>query len=84
MNIFQNQEGQGHTMAILIDRTSGPTKRYNINVCHYCNSDKYPRGKPIMSEDKHARHTDKGDWKCGSCVAEDLIHLLNRQRRMEE
>jgi hypothetical protein len=69
-------------MAILIDYTkTRKGKRYNIEVCHYCNHDKYPHGKPIDSTtDLHARKTDKGNWKCGTCVAEESKDLLRLMR----
>lgn len=47
------------------------------------NNDKYPDGKIIDPSDKYARHTDKGDWKCGICVSEEakkLLKLMNRQK----
>lgn len=38
---------------ILIDMTT--KRRYKVNRCHYCNSDKYPDGKIIDPSDKYAR-----------------------------
>jgi hypothetical protein len=62
----------------MIDMTSGPRKRYVINRCHYCNHDKYPNGKPIdPTTDHNAKQTEKGDWKCGVCVAEETTKLLS-------
>jgi hypothetical protein len=68
---------------ILIDLTSsGKGKRYKVNVCHYCNHDKFPNGKPIdPTSDKHAQKTAKGDWKCGACVYEGTKKLLEMNRR---
>jgi hypothetical protein len=66
---------------ILIDLTT--KKRYKVKRCHYCNHDKYPEGKIIDPSDKYARHTDKGDWKCGYCVGEDtkkILNMMNRQK----
>jgi hypothetical protein len=50
---------------ILRDRTTGKIQK--INICHYCNNETYPKGKPII-DNKHAVRTDKGDYKCGECV----------------
>jgi hypothetical protein len=72
--------GKDNFMAILRDLTTG--KIHKINICYYCNHDKYPDGKPIDPSDKYARHTDRGDWKCGHCVNEDskkLLSLLGRR-----
>jgi Pyruvate/2-oxoacid:ferredoxin oxidoreductase delta subunit len=60
---------------ILIDMTN--KRRYKVNRCHYCNHDKYPDGKIIDPSDKYARHTDKGDWKCGICVNEESKKLID-------
>lgn len=68
---------------ILIDKTNR-NKRYKTGtgLCHYCRHDIFPHGKIIdPSTDKLARRTDKGDWKCGVCVIEDMkkaTKLMNR------
>jgi hypothetical protein len=61
---------------IMIDLTSRQRKRYVINRCHYCNHDKYPNGKIIDPTIDKGIMTDKGDWKCGTCVNEDSKKLL--------
>jgi hypothetical protein len=70
-------------MNIMIDLTGRKPKRYKINVCHYCNHDKYPNGKPIdPTTDHNAINTARGDWKCGTCVsmdAEEMLKLNNRR-----
>jgi hypothetical protein len=66
---------------ILIDLTK--KRRYKVNRCHYCDETKHPGGKIIDPSDKYARHTDKGEWKCGICVNEEskkLLTLMNRQK----
>jgi hypothetical protein len=60
---------------ILTDKTTGKISK--INICHYCNSDIYPSGKPII-DDKNAVRTAKGDYKCGECVGEDNVKLNMR------
>jgi hypothetical protein len=62
---------------ILIDMTSRPCKRYAINRCHYCNHEKFPSGRPIMPDDKHAQRQSDGSYKCGVCVGEDAKKLLS-------
>jgi hypothetical protein len=57
----------------IIDLTNGKSQRYKINICHFCDHDKYPTGKPIdPTTDIHAQQTVKGGWKCGVCSAEVL------------
>ena len=69
----------------MIDMTSRPHKRYNINRCHYCDHDRYPEGKSIdPTTDKHAKKTEKGDWICGVCVTEQnskLFSLFGGQKK---
>jgi hypothetical protein len=66
---------------IMIDLTSpGKIKRYKINVCKFCDHDKYPAGKPIDISDKNAQQTPNG-WKCGTCVNEDAKEMLKLNRR---
>jgi hypothetical protein len=60
---------------ILKDKTTGRVSK--INICHYCNNETYPKGKPII-DDRHAVRTNKGDYKCGHCVSEDNMHLNMR------
>jgi hypothetical protein len=62
---------------IMTDLTSN-RKRYKINLCHYCEHDKYPDGKPIdPTTDHHARQMEDKSWKCGVCVAEENAKLLS-------
>jgi hypothetical protein len=66
------------TKDILIDLTSRPRRRYNINLCHYCDHDKFPHGKPIdPTSDKEARQMKDGSWKCGICIGEDVKKSLS-------
>ena len=65
---------------ILIDMTNR-NRRYKTGLCHYCNSDIFPHGKIVDPSDKYARHTGKGDWKCGTCVNEESKKLLNMMNR---
>jgi hypothetical protein len=70
---------------IMIDMTSRPRKRYQINRCHSCSHDLYPEGKPIdPTTDKHAKQMEDKSWKCGVCVAEDVkksLSLFGGQRK---
>jgi hypothetical protein len=50
---------------IMIDLTSRPRKRYVINLCHYCDTDRFPSGRPIMPDDKNAQRQPDGSYKCG-------------------
>jgi hypothetical protein len=56
----------------------------DTSLCGYCRSDLFPHGKIFVPfEDKLARRTSKGDWKCGTCVLEDMrkaTKLLNRHK----
>jgi hypothetical protein len=62
---------------IMIDLTSHPHKRYNVNICHYCNHDKYPNGKVIdPTADHNAKQMKDGSFKCGVCVTEGLLRLM--------
>jgi hypothetical protein len=70
---------------ILIDLTN-KNKRHvdGTSLCHYCRDDLFPHGKIIdHSTDKLARRTDKGDWKCGVCVIEDIekVNKLMTRRK---
>jgi hypothetical protein len=67
----------GEKMAILIDRTSRPHKRYNIHTCSYCH-DLHGKPKPILPDDSDAKLTDRGDWICGYCLTEKMLKLNNR------
>ena len=61
---------------IMIDLANN-RQRYKINICHYCDHDKYPDGKPIDPITDHsAKQTEKGDWKCGGRVDEDTKKVL--------
>ena len=65
------------TKDIMIDLTSRPYKRYQINRCHYCDHDQYPEGKPIdPTTDVNAQQMKDGSWKCSECVLEDNKKLL--------
>lgn len=67
---------------IMIDLTSHPHKRYKINLCHYCDHDKYPYGKPIdPTTDKHAKQTEKGDWMGSGCVSERMLSMFGGERK---
>lgn len=57
----------------LKDNTTG--KKFIIQTCHYCDNETYPTGKPIDPNDRNARRTEKGDYKCGDCVGEDNVKL---------
>ncbi len=57
-------------MAILKDTTTGET--YRIHICYKCDTDKYPKGKPIDITDKYARKEKDGSWTCGECVIEEF------------
>jgi hypothetical protein len=63
---------------IMIDLTSRPHRRYEINRCFYCDHKKFPHGKPIdPTTDIHAKPTERGDWKCGTCIGEDVKKSLS-------
>jgi hypothetical protein len=57
----------------LRDMTTG--KKYIISMCHYCDAETYPTGKPIDPTDWRAVKTEKGDYKCGNCVVEDRVKM---------
>jgi hypothetical protein len=69
----------------MIDMTSRPHKRYNINRRHYCDPDRYPEGKPIdPTTDRHAKKTEKGDWMCSFCIGEEnkkMLSLFGEQKK---
>jgi hypothetical protein len=54
----------------LKDTTTGETRI--IHICYQCDSDIYPRGKPIDVNDWKARPNEKGEWVCGDCQIEEL------------
>jgi hypothetical protein len=69
---------------ILIDMTKGNKRsRSGIALCHYCRPDLFPRGKMIdVAEDKNAKQMPNGQWKCSTCLHEDLektTKLMNRR-----
>jgi hypothetical protein len=68
-------EGYGSLRILkgLDNHTTIPIRR--INVGHYCNSEEYPNGKPIVI-DKDAQRTLRGDYKCGECID------VERRRRL--
>jgi hypothetical protein len=61
---------------IMIDMTN-KNKRHEVNICTYCNSNLFPRGRLISPNDRQAKQTEKGDWKCGVCVTEDVKKSLS-------
>jgi len=66
-----------NTIDMLIEK-----KSHTFNRCHYCDHQKYPRGKVIMPYDKFQRETDKGDYMCGTCALElnrRILDSLNRR-----
>jgi hypothetical protein len=66
----------------MIDMTSRPHKRYNINRL---DPDRYPEGKPIdPTTDRHAKKTEKGDWMCSFCIGEEnkkMLSLFGEQKK---
>lgn len=63
---------------IMIDMTSRPRRRYQINRCHYCSHDLYLEGKPIdPTTDKHAKQMEDKSWKCGTCIGEENSKMLS-------
>jgi hypothetical protein len=54
----------------LKDLTTGETR--TIHICYQCDSEQYPRGKPIDVNDWKARPNEKGEWICGDCQIEEL------------
>jgi hypothetical protein len=56
-------------------------ERHTFNRCHYCDHQKYPRGRVIMPYDKFQRNTDKGDFMCGTCALELNRKILDSMNR---
>jgi hypothetical protein len=52
-------------MPLLKDTTTG--ENYQIHICYQCDSEQYPKGKPIDSNDWKAKKDEKGNWVCGDC-----------------
>ena len=66
------------TKDIMIDLTSRPRRRYQINRCHYCDHERFPDGKPIdPTTDKHARQMEDKSWKCGICIGGENKKMLS-------
>jgi hypothetical protein len=63
-------------MHILRDIKTG--ERTIIRVCHQCDPDTYPYGKPILPTDIGAKKDEKGNWVCSECQTEDLNRLFLR------
>jgi hypothetical protein len=59
----------------MIDLTSRPRKRYEIQRCYYCPD--HPAGKPIMPDDKNAQRLPDGSMKCGTCVISENSKMLS-------
>jgi Zn-finger protein len=47
------------------------------HTCHYCNSDLYPADK-LIEPNEYAERTEKGDWKCGTCIEEEFKDRILR------
>lgn len=62
-------------MAVLRDLTTG--KRHRINVCHYCDHQRYPRGKPKLDDDPNGQLQPDGSYKCGPCRDQETKKLLS-------
>jgi hypothetical protein len=63
-------------MHILRDIKTG--ERTIIRVCHQCDPDTYPKGKPILPNDMMAKKDDKGNWICSECQEESLNKMFLR------
>jgi hypothetical protein len=57
-------------MPTLKDTATGETR--TIHICHQCDPEQYPRGKPIDPNDWSAQKNAKGEWVCGECQIEEL------------
>jgi hypothetical protein len=63
-------------MHILRDIKTG--ERTIIRVCHQCDPDTYPKGKPILPNDMMAKKDEKGNWVCSECQTESLNRMFLR------
>ena len=63
-------------MHILRDIKTG--ERTIIRICHQCDPDTYPKGKPILPTDINAKKDEKGNWVCSECQTESLNRMFLR------
>jgi hypothetical protein len=54
-------------MPTLRDYTAHNEETRTIHICHQCDPDQYPRGRPIDPNDWSAQKNAKGEWVCGDC-----------------